>query len=421
MIRRSSLNTIKAYREDVYATELTAIVTDISFIDGVTSIVLDRTVFYPTGGGQPCDKGFIEDFFIFDVSEDKDGTIIHKTKDITSSESASDLLGTEISMRIDWDIRFRNMQRHLGEHLLSGAFYKLFGAKNKGFHMGEDYITIDILTDFGLLTPEMVNEAEILANKFIQRNLPVKVSYFKSGDKASELPVRKPITIDGEVSIVTAGYEDNIADCVACCGTHPSHTGEVGLLKIYKFETNKGMTRIYFDVGMDALNKCINDMAELKKISEHYSCGEYDLYDVLIRKEELEKKLKNSISKLQTSLVNMKVSEIYSDIVDKDYKGLYRIDESLIDSDGALKMGYKIIDQLSNYKHIDSLILAIITEGCNIILLSNGTFPCGKLVKNNVKNFNGKGGGRDNNARAKFDNSNSINAFLDKIELEINH
>lgn len=415
------MKTIKAYREDVYSTELTAIVTDISFEEGVTSIVLDRTVFYPTGGGQPCDMGYIEEFFIFDVTEDEDGMIVHKTRDINSPESAYDLLGTEINMKIDWNRRFRNMQRHLGEHILSGTFHKLFGGKNKGFHMGDDYITIDILTDKDLLSIGMIKEAEILANKYIQMNLPVEVSYFKNSMDASTLPVRKPIDIDGEVSVVTAGYGDNIADCVACCGTHPSRTGEVGLLKIYKFEPNKGMTRIYFDVGMDALNKCISDMDTLKKISDHYSCSEYDLYDVLMKKEEAEAKLKSSISKLQASIITMKVSDIHEDIVNKGFEGLYEIDENLLDSDRALKMGYKLLDRLNDYDQIDKLVIAIKTDDSNLLLLSNGTCSCGEIIKNYVKEFNGKGGGRDNNARAKFDNPDSLDAFLNKIKLELNH
>lgn len=414
------MKTNKAYQENVYARELSAIVTDISFNDGITSIVCDRTIFYPTGGGQPCDNGYIEDYFIFDVIEDEEGMIVHRTKDIESEELSEALLGTEVNMAIDWDIRFRNMQRHLGEHLLSGAFYKLFCGKNRGFHMGEDYITIDIEIPDALLSDDMIKQAEILANKAIQMNMPVSVSYFENSTAASKLPVRKPIDIKGPVSVVTAGESDYIADCVACCGTHPSHTGEVGLIKIYKHELNKGMTRIYFDVGMDALNRCIKHMDILKEISDHFSCGESDLYNAIIAKEDNESDLKNRVSKLSSTLISMKVGYISEEIICENLKGLYVINENVLDIDRSLKMGYKLIDNLNDYTHINKLLIAIIAEDNNVILLSNGTISCGELIKKYIKSFNGKGGGRDNNGRAKFESIDDLNSFLDKIGLELN-
>ena len=292
------MTTIKTYQEDVYLKELTAIVFDVTYENGVSSIICDRTIFFPTGGGQPCDIGYINDFKIYDVSENKDGLIIHRTTDISDEEAGMELLGTEVNMKIDWSRRFRNMQRHLGEHLLSGSFYKLFGGTNKGFHMGEDYITIDIALPDGLMTESMIFKAELDANKVIQENLPVSVHYFKNSKEAGVMPVRKAIDIDGPISVVMAGNAEKTADCVACCGTHPSHTGEVGLIKIYKFEPNKGMTRIYFDAGMDALKTCIKDMNLLKTIGNHFSCNVNDLPHTLEVRESNELALKNKISKL---------------------------------------------------------------------------------------------------------------------------
>lgn len=414
------MKTIKTYQEDVYLKNLSAIVIDISFENGITNIICDRTIFFPTGGGQPCDNGYIDNYFIFDVYINQNGEIVHRTHDIEGFESASSLLGLAIKMKIDWDRRFRNMQRHLGEHLLSGTFYKLFSGNNKGFHMGDEYITIDIHLAHGMLTKEMIKQAEIEANKAVQMNFPVTTSFFDDRTEASLMPVRKPIDIDGEISVVTAGTDNNIIDCVACCGTHPSTTGELGLIKIYKFETNKGMTRIYFDVGMDAINKCIDSMDILKDVSNHLSCNENDVYKSILKKEESETILKNSISKLSSSLMDIKINSFYEDIISSNIKGLYEIKEEDLDAERANKMAYKLIDKLKSYPIIDEILIGIITQDNNLILASNGNISCGSLVKNNIKKYNGKGGGRDDNARGKFDDISSLKSFLGQIRLELN-
>lgn len=414
------MKTIKTYQEDVYLKNLSAIVIDISFDDEITNIICDRTIFFPMGGGQPCDNGYIDEYFIFDVYINQNGEIVHRTRDIKSMENALSLLGLEIQMKIDWDRRFRNMQRHLGEHILSGIFYKLFSGNNKGFHMGDEYITIDILLSHGLLTEEMIKQAEIEANKAVQMNLPVTTSFFDDRNEASLMPVRKPIDIDGEISVVTAGTGNNIIDCVACCGTHPSSSGEVGLIKIYKFEPNKGMTRIYFDVGMDALNKCIDSMDILKDVSNHLSCSENDVYKSILKNEESESILKNTISKLSSSLMDIKINKFYEDISSSNIKGLYVIKEEDLDVDRTNKMAHKLIDKLKSYPSIDEILIGIVTPDNNIILASNGNISCGNLVKNNIKNYNGKGGGRDENARGKFDDLSSLKSFLSQIRLELN-
>lgn len=410
------MTTIKTYQEDVYLKEISAMVFDISFDDGITSIVCDRTIFFPTGGGQPCDTGYINEFEIFDVSETEAGEVVHRTKDIPSEEAGMDLLGTEVNMKINWNRRFRNMQRHLGEHLLSGTIHSLYNGVNKGFHMGENYITIDIETPDGLLDEEMIAQAELKVNKVIQENHPVTIKYFANSYEASTMPVRKPINIEGAVSIVTAGNIDNPVDCVACCGTHPSYTGEVGLIKIYKSEPNKGMTRIYFDAGMDALNRCIKEMALLKTISDHFSCSEDDLLHTIKVKEANESTLKNTVSTLATSLISYEVNRILQDILSNETSGLYLIRDLELDTDRSLKMGFKLLDKLKNYPYIDSLLLAILTENNTVLLLSNGTIKCGELVKSNVKAHNGKGGGRNDNARAKFSSLADANSFIEDIK-----
>ena len=117
------------------------------------------------------------------------------------------------------------MQRHCGEHILSGVFYSLFGGVNRGFHMGHEYMTIDISLEEDPkkkdITWEDALAAQLEANKVIWSDAPVTVIRFDSRDKAEKMPLRKALAFDEDISIVCVGSVENAADCVACCGTHP--------------------------------------------------------------------------------------------------------------------------------------------------------------------------------------------------------
>ena len=285
--------TTKLYQIDTYLKEWDArILAAKPAADGDCLIQLDQTAFFPEGGGQGADHGVIQvssqgsqdvAFSVVDAQEDGD-LIWHTVKPASSEKSLTNDLctilseGCKVHCILDWDRRFEHMQRHCGEHLLSGAFYRLFGGANHGFHMGQDYMTIDIaLEDQSPVTPEMAHQAEMLANQAIWDDLPVSVSYFDTREKAEQLPLRKALAFDEAISIVTIGElsetsDTEPADCVACCGTHPSTTGQVGLIKIYKVEKYKDMTRIYCDAGRKALTDYQRKHRDPDKRSESVPC-----------------------------------------------------------------------------------------------------------------------------------------------------
>lgn len=248
------MTTEKYYQHDVDCRELNGRIEAIQNDGKSTRIIMDRTVFFPTGGGQPCDTGTIvtpdgTSVSVIDVQEDKESGIISHTIEIDASEIDALQVGMTVTQKLNEDRRRINTQRHTGEHILTGAFIQLFGGANKGFHMGGEYVTIDMDYDGKKLTEEQVRAAEKLANEVIWANLPVTVSTFPNREEASVMPTRKPVTQDGEITIVTIGDLESPHDCVACCGTHFHRTGEVGLIRIHKFEPNKGMNRIYFECG----------------------------------------------------------------------------------------------------------------------------------------------------------------------------
>ena len=156
--------------------------------------------------------------------------------------------------------------------MLSGTFHTMYGGVNKGFHMGEDYITIDIDLGGRMLTEAELNAAQDMVNKAVWSDLPVTVTWFEDYEASLSLPVRKKVPHEGRVSVVTVGDKSDPYDCIACCGTHPSSSGQVGLVAIYKSEPNKGMNRVFFDCGRKALDKLCENSLLLSAASKRYSC-----------------------------------------------------------------------------------------------------------------------------------------------------
>lgn len=206
--------TERLYYKDAYIKEFTAEVLSCEPSKNGFAVVLDRTAFYPEGGGQPCDLGTLNDAAVLDVHA-HDGIIVH-----TCDRPVS---GT-VQGRIDWARRFDLMQQHSGEHIVSGLIHNRFGYENVGFHMGADMITIDLS---GLLTMQELSEIERAANQAIWDDIPIDI-FYPDAEALAALSYRSKKELSGEVRIVRwPGI-----DTCACCGTHVSRSGEIGLIKL---------------------------------------------------------------------------------------------------------------------------------------------------------------------------------------------
>ena len=462
------MTTRRLYREDVYQDSSKAVVLEIQEKDGFDVIVTDQSVFFPDGGGQPCDTGYVEigeDFYAVTACYDEslEGPVYH----VTNAPSGTFAVGDEVSLSIDWSRRFVNMQRHLCEHMLSGAIYKLFGGINRGFHMGDEYVTIDIELDepgqgTRLLTQEEIDLAETTVNWNIWMDLPVSTTWFDSNEEASRMPLRKFVPHEGRISVVTVGSPDDPFDCIACCGTHPSTTGQVGLLAIYKTEANKGMTRIYFDCGALALRRLEEDSATLSRIAVSRSCSNQDLEDRIAKEDERNSELRARLASC-SAYIKEKEKAVLSEMIacgacgnSGDIEGsnangnsdgfskaplrsrIFVYENNLLETGDLLKLGFDVVDKLLS----SQLLLLVDSATCTLLLFtgtknSNGNTPdgdaseskasgntpapynCGELVSKNVKAYNGKGGGRADNARASFANSKDMLDFVDFLKKEL--
>ena len=210
------METEKLYYQDPYQTTFTARVLTCEPSKGGCLVTLDRTAFYPEGGGQPADHGVLGGVTVTDVHE-KDGVIFHTCDKVVE-------LGSTVEGSIDWTRRFDHMQQHSGEHILSGLLCSLYDCSNVGFHLGADTVTIDYDRE---LTWEQVLEAERQANEAIWRDTPAEIT-FPAPDALAQLDYRSKKELTGQVRIVSFPG----ADCCACCGTHVRRAGEVGLIKV---------------------------------------------------------------------------------------------------------------------------------------------------------------------------------------------
>ena len=230
--------TEKLYYNDPFCKTFTATILSCTREKSGYAVTLDRTAFYPEGGGQPADHGLLGGASVTDTRE-KDGEILHFCDRPLP-------VGEAVEGEIDWSRRFDFMQQHSGEHIVSGILCGKFHCDNVGFHIGHDLVTIDFNAR---LTPEDVLEVERLANRYVWEDHPIDIS-FPSPDQLEALDYRSKKALTGQVRIVAWPG----ADCCACCGTHVRSSGQVGMIKLVSCQNFREGVRIELAAGGRALD-----------------------------------------------------------------------------------------------------------------------------------------------------------------------
>lgn len=237
--------TEKLYYSDSHMCDFTAKVTDCVPDKNGWRVSLDATAFFPEGGGQAADTGYIGDAHVGDVRL-RDGEIWHYTDRPVEP-------GAALPCRVDREQRYRRMQNHSGEHVVSGVIHALHGLDNVGFHMGAECMTIDL---DGELSWDELMEVERRANETVRADLPVR-TYFPEASELASLSYRSKLELTEDVRIV----EIEGVDRCACCAPHVGRTGEIGLIKILDSMRHRGGVRVSLVCGMDALD-CVRVMQE---------------------------------------------------------------------------------------------------------------------------------------------------------------
>jgi len=301
--------TERLYYADSYCTRFSARVVERLIWEGYPAVVLDRSAFYPTSGGQPADRGSLGGVTVLDVVvREQDGEVVHVL--------GQALPEAEVAGEVDWNRRFDHMQQHTGQHILSAAFEQLLDADTVGFHLGAEASTVDIAADgVARLAPAAVTPVEELANRVIWEDRPVNAR-FVGPDELAALPLRRPPVVEGPVRIVEiAGQAPSTSsghsfDVNPCGGTHVARTGEIGLIKVVRLDHRGSDTRVEFLCGRRALldyrakNEMVNRLAGLLTV------GHWELDQAVGRLQAEAKQLRQELRRARKRLLEVEASEL---------------------------------------------------------------------------------------------------------------
>ena len=283
--------TEKLYDADSHLREFSAKVESCEKSEKGYIAVLDKTAFSPEGGGQGADKGTIDGITVLDV-QIENGVIYHYLEKPVTVKS--DVYG-----KLDWERRFRNMQNHSGEHIISGLVYKLYGFENIGFHLGDTEMTLDFN---GVLTRDNLLKIERLANEAIYKNAKIN-TYYPDSDKLSKMQYRSKLDLSKNIRIVE--IEDY--DVCTCCAPHVSSACEIGIIKILDFYRNKGGVRLFVRCGIDALDDYNIKYQNIQNISVQLSVKQHETAIAVEKLAEQMTEFKLSLAQIKKRFVEEKV------------------------------------------------------------------------------------------------------------------
>ena len=284
------MTTEKLYYIDSHLFDFEATVLDCRETETGWAVLLDKTAFFPEGGGQPSDTGFIDSIPVTDVQE-QGGEILHFCGQALP-------VGDHLPCRVEREQRLVRMQNHSGEHIVSGLAHRLYGCENVGFHMGEDCMTIDFDRE---LSWQQLMEVETLANRAVRDNLPVLCS-FPEGEALRTLEYRSKLDLTENVRIV----EIPGIDRCACCAPHVARTGEIGLIKILDAERHRGGVRLSLCCGMLALQDYRIKQDNIAAISQALSAKRHETAGAVSRLLAEQQRGKERIAALSMELARLK-------------------------------------------------------------------------------------------------------------------
>jgi len=290
--------TERLYYSDSHLIEFDAQVVDITDrVSGWTAVVLNRTAFYPTGGGQPGDTGTLNGARVVECIDDGDNGVLHVVQGAAPSR------GDMVHGRVDWSRRLDHMQQHTGQHILSQAFVTLFNAPTRSFRVLETSCEIDV--DLSNSTADIIERGVELANNVIWEDRTITIRNVKS-DEAAAMPLRKEPAREGDLRLI----EIEGFDLTPCGGTHAYRTGEVGMIAVRSWERAKGLTRIEFVAGTRALADYRKANKSAREVAALFSTGRDDAPQVAAQMLEEHKELNRRIRLLEESAAEVEADKL---------------------------------------------------------------------------------------------------------------
>ena len=393
----------KLFYIDSYIKNFTAEIEEVKEVDDKFHVLLNKTAFFPGGGGQYFDLGIIDNINVLDVYEEND-KIYHVLEKKPNRIH-------KVKCEIDWDRREYGMQHHFGQHIISACFNNEYKAKTVGFHLGKDFSTVDIE---GFFKEEDILKIEKMCNEIIRENITVEFLNITKKE-AKKLKIKEDLSKLGD-NIRVVKIDD--IDMNLCCGVHMKNTLDLRVIKIKKFEKYKKATRIEFLCGTKAIEEMLKRENYLNKICKLLSSNEEDAYKSI---ENLNNKL-NEVNK-----ENRRLEEIISN---------YEVKEMIESAEKINNMNVIVkVYENKTINYMNKIANKIIEKENNIGLFAlknddrlNLLFACSKnlekmdmniLLKDSIKLIDGKGGGSKVLAQGGGKNNSNLDSLFDYVKIKI--
>src|SRR6201991_1554456 len=400
--------TERLYYNDSHLIEFEARVVDVTErVSGWTAVVLDRTAFYPTGGGQPSDTGTLNGSRVVECVDDGERGVLHVIQGLAPARDAI------VSGRIDWLRRLDHMQQHTGQHILSQAFINLLNAPTKSFRVLEATCEIDV--ELNNPSTETIERAVELANNVVWEDRTITI-HNVSSEEAAAMPLRKEPAREGELRLI----EIEGFDLTPCGGTHAYRTGEVGMIAMRSWERAKGLTRIEFVAGVRALadyrkaNRTARDVAAL------FSTGRDDVAQHAAQLVEENKELHRQVRVLEEVAAGVEAERLFAAAVIQP-NGT-RVVSHVFDARDSQSLSYdaEFVKKLAHALIANSQTIALLAsrdkDAARLIFARSADAPgdMNALMREACTLLDGRGGGRPDMAQGGGKNISRLNDALER-------
>lgn len=380
-------------------------------------VILDRTAFYPTSGGQPHDTGRLGEAEVLEVLDQ-----LHDPADAQKSSSdeivhytTAELPVGPVVGKIDWQRRIDHMQQHTAQHLLSAAFIELFGFQTKSFHLGTIASTIDI--EAPSVQPKHLEAAERRTNEIIFEDREVVVR-FGTAQELAEAGIRKSVEREGVLRAIDIAEFDR----QPCGGTHLARTGQAGLLLIRKLERRRDLWRIEYVAGYRALAAARSDFATLTQAAAVLTCALPEVPAGITKWQEERRAAQSSAKKMEDRLAQLEAGELLAQHAATQAQPeakAPRVISAVLEDASANYLGI-LAAKLAAEANVVAL-LASRSVGQVVFAQTPGALPAtvdlGAMLRETIKEFGGKGGGNRNFAQGNLPNPADAAKAIDRARL----
>jgi len=395
------------YYKNAYQIDFEAKVLSIDQLKDRFAIVLDATCFYPEGGGQPADSGWLNEVQVMDV-QSNNGEVIHYTEKPVTGET--------VRGKIDWEKRFDFMQQHSGQHLLSQSLVRVGNYRTVSVHLGDSYTSVEI--DAPQISEKEIYEVEKIANDAIGRNLPVE-THWVNPSEVHRYHLRKPPPKVEQVRVVQIeGFDSS-----SCGGTHVSRTGEVGIVKVIGQERIRGHVRLLAKIGQRAIQDYDRKIKLIQELKGMLSCGDEDIPARVNDLENKTRDLTRELARVQAELMETAAEKAARNA--RTIAGIEFISSVFENLNNQAMKAF--LDPLLAAEHRIVLIMNINGQQFNWMIGHSlkSELNLNNLVKPLLPLISGRGGGQPELVQGGGSNLGGIQEFIiefeKRIEKELNH